>query len=203
MSSIHTPKEIRDHLIAVMSSEWFLKMQGLNNDIPFFICDYDPKYTVDIESGSSCVIAQVINSLSKKQVSVLNVNLFDLSIDLIKVRGIWERVIEKEDSLNKEQFKELIQGVVDTRDHLIPAISKTINANEHDVLLLTGVAEVFPFIRPDSVLNNLQNIAKTRPSLMMFPGRYHLSSDTGGDLILFGKVVHKYYRALNILEKKA
>lgn len=199
-----TPKEIRDHLIAVMSTDWFLKMQGLNNDIPFFICPYQVQYAVEIEAGKTSVVSQITRSLSQQDIEVLSINMFDLSVELIQERGIWERLLEKELSISKAKFQELLQGVVDTQRHLIPAITAKMESEEHDILMLTGIGEVFPFIRSHNVLNNLQSKAKTRPTLMMYPGVYELSSETGGVLRLFDKLLDdKYYRALNILDKKA
>ena len=33
--------EIYEHLLAIISSDKFLRMQGLGNEIPFFICPID------------------------------------------------------------------------------------------------------------------------------------------------------------------
>ena len=64
---------------------------------------------------------------------------------------------------------------------------------------LTGVGEVFPYIRSHNVLNNLQSHAKLRPTVLFFPGRYVHSLEKGASLDLFG-ILHddKYYRAFNV-----
>ena len=38
-----------EHLLAVMSSERFLHMRGLNNDLPFYICEFPASQATDIE----------------------------------------------------------------------------------------------------------------------------------------------------------
>ncbi len=70
-----------------------------------------------------------------------------------------------------------------------------------DVMFITGVGEVFPYIRSHNVLNNLQSTAQDRPTVMFFPGTYTQSLETGASLDLFG-VLHddKYYRAFNIFD---
>ena len=68
-----------------------------------------------------------------------------------------------------------------------------------DILFITGVGEVFPYIRSHTVLNNLQSTAKDHPTLMFFPGEYTHSLETGASLDLFGRLHDdKYYRAFNI-----
>ena len=39
-TNIVSIKDIYDHLLRVISSNRFLKKQGLGNEIPFFICPY-------------------------------------------------------------------------------------------------------------------------------------------------------------------
>jgi hypothetical protein len=95
---------------------------------------------------------------------------------------------------------ELLQGVLDVELHLVPAIAaKMAQADEFAVLFLTGIGEIFPYIRSHNVLNNLQSTAKARPTVMFFPGRYTQSLEQGASLELFG-VLHddKYYRAFNV-----
>jgi hypothetical protein len=70
---------------------------------------------------------------------------------------------------------------------------------DFDVLFISGVGEVFPYIRSHNVLNNLQSSAKDRPTVMFFPGTYTQSLETGASLDLFGRLHDdKYYRAFNI-----
>ena len=100
----------------------------------------------------------------------MEINLYDLSIEILKDRGIWEQVLEMEASVSKDQLKELLQGVLDPEAHLVPAMAAKMASNEFDVLFLSGVGEVFPYIRSHNVLNNLQSTAKEKPTVMFFPG---------------------------------
>jgi len=96
-------------------------------------------------------------------------------------------------------LKELLQSVLDPENHLIPAIGEKMDEEEFDVMFITGVGEVFPYIRSHTVLNNLQSTAKDRPTVMFFPGEYKQSLEEGASLDLFGKLHDdKYYRAFNI-----
>ena len=184
-----------NHLYKLISSERFLKKQGLGNEVPFFICPYRPEEDVEMKR----LERQLIKQLDQHGVSILHINLYDLSIELLKERGIWDRILNAEQNVVKEKFKELLQGVLDPESHLIPAIARKMELTNFDVMFITGAGEVFPYIRTHNVLNNLQSTAKDKPTVLFFPGRYTHSLEGGASLDLFGRLHDdKYYRAFNI-----
>jgi hypothetical protein len=188
--------EIYTHLLAVISSDKFLKMQGLGNEIPFFICPFNSTKADKIYKE---VITPLVNQLAGRGVRVLRVDLYDLSIEILKERGIWEQTLQSEKEISKEELKDLLQSVLDPEHHLIPAIAKRMQETDFDVMFLTGVGEVFPYIRSHTVLNNLQSAAKEKPTIMFFPGEYSQSVEKGSSLNLFGRLLDdNYYRAFNI-----
>ncbi len=189
-----------NHLFAVISSQRFLDRQGLGNEVPFFICPFKPEESVAMER----LRRQLINRLAQAGVRILEINLYDLSVEIIKERGIWDQIVEIEGSVAKEQLKELLQGVLDPEAHLVPAIAARLARSDFDVLFLSGVGEVFPYIRSHNVLNNLQSTAKKQPTVMFFPGAYTHSLESGASLDLFGRLHDdKYYRAFNIFHCEA
>jgi hypothetical protein len=190
-----TFKDRYDHLLKIISSQRFLKMQGLGNEIPFFICPFDPSETIDMDRIGN----QLIKALQDKGIRILKINLYDLSIELLQERGIWQTILQMEDSMSKDELNEILQNVLDSETHLIPKIAKKMAEQDFDVLFITGVGEVFPYIRSHTVLNNLQSTAKRKPTLMFFPGEYRYSLEEGASLDLFGRLHDdKYYRAFNI-----
>ena len=104
--------------------------------------------------------------------------------------------------MSKDAFKEELQGIIDTKPVLIPAMVQKMAEAEFDLLLITGVGEVFPYIRSSNLLENLQIKAKDKPTLMFYPGQYKHSVEKGTSLVLFGTLEDdKYYRAFNILDR--
>ena len=184
-----------EHLMAVLSSQKFLNKQGLGNEVPFFIFPYEPKDELEIRA----MLPRLIRKLDEIDINILRIDLYDLSIEIIKKRGIWENILDTEDELSKVELKELLQGVLDVENHLIPAIKETMDQSQFDILFITGIGEVFPYIRSHNVLNNLQGTAKEQPTVMFFPGSYEHSLEDGASLQLFGRLQDdKYYRAFNI-----
>ncbi len=185
------------HLHKLISNDRFLTMRGLGNEVPFFICAYKPEESPDIQP----MIGQLANRLAENGVTALVVNLYDLCIELLVERNILDRILAIEAGTPKAQFKELLQGVLDPEKHLVKAIGNKIAAQPFDVLFLTGVGEIYPFIRSHNVLNNLQSTAKAQPTVMFFPGDYRQSIASGASLVLFDRLHDdKYYRAFDIFQ---
>lgn len=187
-----------DKLLTVASDDGFLANQGLNNEVPFHICPYDPAIQVDINQ----MVRQLKNDLQDKAVPVLEVNLYDLVVEILKQEGDWEWLLENEATMSRDELKEELQGVLDIESVITPAIAEIMQGADFKVLFLTGVGEVFPYIRSHNILNNLQKRAKEKPTLMFFPGSYQHSLESGASLVLFDSLQDdKYYRAFNILDR--
>jgi hypothetical protein len=190
--------ECQQHLLSVISSKPFLNNEGLNNEVPFHICPFDPIIAADMTHG----VKQLINELADQYVRVLEINIYDLVIEVLKSEGDWDWLMENEHSLTRDELKEELQGILDTESVLIPLIAEKMKASTFEVLFITGVGEVFPYIRSHNILNNLQRVAKKQPTVMFFPGKYQHSLASGASLKLFDKLTDdKYYRAFNILDR--
>ena len=189
-------KERAEHLFRVITSERFLTKQGLGNEVPFFICPFQACDGLSMNEDRKDLVARISNA----GVKVLDLSLYDLAIEILQEREILDEILEVEADSDKSEIKELLQGVLDPQTHLIPKIAEAIAATEHRVIFLSGVGEVYPYIRSHNVLNNLQSTAKVAPTVLFFPGSYTHALATGASLDLFGELHDdKYYRAFNIL----
>ena len=204
-----------EHLVKVISSERFLQMRGLNNDLPFYICEFRASEAVEMQRLQRQLINTLgnlsLSCLGGRGVKVLEINLYDLSIELLQAREgssegsrLWDEILTIEPDVDKDSLLELLQNVLGIEEYLIPAIGQRLRETAFDVLFLSGIGEVFPYIRSHNVLNNLQSTAKDKPTVLFFPGEYRHSLENGASLELFG-LLHddKYYRAFNIFETQA
>lgn len=178
------------HLFEVLSTDAFLNKQAIGGEVPFFISAYHPANQFKID--------KYVSSLKKKLethgIGILEINLYNLSIDILKERGKFDKILEKEKTMSKDKFLKLLQSMLDVETKIIPEIERLIIESDCKIMFLTGVGLVFPYIRSHNILNNLQRVAKTIPTLMFFPGEYD-----GSSLNLFGKLKDdNYYRAFNI-----
>jgi hypothetical protein len=181
-----------EHLFEQISNPVFLKMESIGGEVPFYITTHQAKNQNQVRQ----LIPALIKKLEAKGVNVLEINLFDLSIEIIRQEDDLEDFFEEENESSKSEFLELMQSTLDVETELMPAIAKKLKAKPYDVLFLTGVGEVFPFIRSHTILNNLQSVAKNAPTVLFFPGKY-----SGLSLVLFNKLKDdNYYRAFNLDE---
>jgi hypothetical protein len=179
-----------EKLYQIFINENFLSMKALGGEIPFYISSYNPNQEIKIFDE----VERLINRLKISGVSVYEINLFSLVIEMLKDRGILDKIIDKEADLSKDKLYKTLQGAIDTQKYLIPKIEELTTNNPSNIVFLTGIGQVYPFIRSHSILNNLQNSIKDRPTVMFFPGIYD-----GTSLSLFGKLKDdNYYRAFNL-----
>jgi len=187
------PKTIDDfeQIFSQVTTEKFLSMQALGGEEPFFIYSYDPSLQDLVSSETK----RLSKKISQKGHKVLVINLFDLVINLLKSRGMLDKVLDKETSLNKDKLFTTLQNMLDVETKIIPEIKKMVDAEHTAMVLIEGVGEVYPFIRSHTVINNIQKVIVDRPTLMFFPGKFD-----GHKLVLFNKVHDdNHYRAFNII----
>jgi hypothetical protein len=178
------------HLFEIISNDTFLNKQAIGGEVPFFISTYNPANQIKVE--------KYIDSLKKKLevngIAVLCINLYDLSLEILKERNIFNKLLEKESEMPKDKFLRQLQSALDVETKIIPIIEKLLVSFDCKVLFITGIGLVYPYLRSHNILNNLQRVVKTVPTLMFFPGEYD-----GSTLNLFGKLKDdNYYRAFNI-----
>lgn len=194
---------VEQHVLAVLSSDRFLRMEGLGNEVPFFIWPYPPEQELEVQSANSRIVDRLRTT---RGLSVLVVDLFELAVEVLEGRGgnMLERLEQIEPTRSRSAFRRDLQRMLDPEQHIVPAIERRIEAEAGvDLLVLTGIGRVFPFIRSHNVLNNLQVAVPDFPVLMLFPGEYSQTASLGSSLVLFNLLTDdQYYRAKNILEQE-
>lgn len=185
----------------VLRSERFLNMEGLSKEVPFFIYHYDPSWSLHVADMRE----RVTNKLRANDgLRIVEMNLYDLAVTLLKKRGVWEPLLALEPEMEKSEFREMLQGMLDPHDHLAPEIKHRLKDASADIVFLTGTGEVFPFIRTHTVLENLQSVVVGVPMLAWFPGTYEFTQSGGHQLRALNLVASdSYYRAKDILKQEA
>jgi len=179
-----------DHLFKVISKQGFLNKESLGGEIPFFISAYNAKQEIQVRES----ISLLKNKLSNHGIEVLEINLFELSCELLESNGGLERMYMVERAKGSQKFLRALQSALNIHEVLLPKIREIIESSNSQVYFLTGIGLVFPFVRSHNILNNLQSVAKESPTVAFFPGDYN-----GHTLNLFGLLKDdNYYRAFNI-----
>ena len=189
------------HVYRVLRSERFLKMEGLSKEVPFFIYHFPPSWALSVKEMRDRVHTKL---QSDDGLSIVEINLYELAVDLLKKRGVWDRLLGLEQTMDKAEFREVRQGMLDPHAHRAPAIRTHLEDQSSDMVFLTGIGEVFPIVRTHTVLENLQSVVVGRPMLVWFPGTYEYTQSGGHQLRALNlSASDSYYRAKDILEQEA
>ena len=178
------------HLFEIISNDTFLNKQAIGGEVPFFISTFNPANQIKVDK----YVESLKRKLEVNGVPVLCINLYDLSLEILKERNIFDKLLQKESEMQKDKFLKQLQSTLDVETKIMPVIEKLLISSDCKVLFITGIGSVYPFLRSHNILNNLQKIVKTVPTIMFFPGEYD-----GSSLNLFGRLKDdNYYRAFNI-----
>lgn len=189
--------ETYGRVLITLQNSLFLEKKGLANDLPFFICPYDPATEVRAKTLGQMFAKE----LEKKGISTLGLNLYDILISVLKADGYLDMLLEREGTIEREEFLETIQNLASPVEKIVPEIEALLTNSPPQILFLSGIGEVFPFLRPHSILSHLQAQLSDQLTVMFFPGDYSYTEAKGATLDIFGlKQEERYYRAFNIFE---
>lgn len=185
-----------DFLLDTISSKPFQAMEGLGNEAPFFICEFDVEETTEMYKAVKSLDVR----LAQRGIRIRHINLYDLCIEIIKNDGdLWDILKEEEATFSKDQLLDDFLGTFNAETQLPPQIANKTKDKDFDVLFITGVGEVYPYVRTHALLENLPAYVHRFPLVMFFPGKYIQTLHLGAMLKLFNRLNDgKYYRALNI-----
>jgi len=175
-------------LYDIFTNDDFLSMKALGGEIPFYITSYNPTQENEVFKE----IDRIEDRLKREAIKTIRIDLFKLSLEMLEKRKILNKIIQKEKTLTKTQLFKTLTSVLDV-NYIVKEIGKIAN-NDSKIVFITGIGQVYPFIRSHTILNNLQNQIKNKPTVMFFPGVFD-----GTSLSLFGELKDdNYYRAFNL-----
>ena len=184
--------ELEDRMISVEA----LTKYGTANDMKFYIFDYNPQDEYSIRNE--------IKKLKSRNQDIVEFDLYEMMLDIIEEQGYTEDVISAEKDYDKQHLlSEIFQPIlsVEEDDNEFLEKFKVVKDDGTKIILVTGVGKSYPVIRSHTILNNLQNIFKRNPVVMMYPGRYETKKAM--TLRLFDRLDDdNYYRAFPLVERR-
>lgn len=194
-------RETFDCAFRVLTSERFKKMEGLGNEVPFFVLRYKPDWepTVDEE------LSRLRRRLREERYRLADIDVFSLAVCIWKSSPFFEQMLSMEEALPPETFRDALSNVIDVEGFLAPAIKKAVDdvggEDSVDTVMLSGVHHLFPLVRTHLLLNCLQPLLGRVPLVVTFPGSYHQSPSTHSALVLFDQISQdNYYRAFDLVD---
>ncbi|MBT2268267.1 DUF1788 domain-containing protein [Rhodococcus erythropolis] len=186
----------------VMSSSEFLNMEGLNNEVPYFVLSYRTEEEPKVEAEH----IRLVQRLRTAGTTVADIDLYSLCVNLWQEAGIWEQMLEAEPALPKDVFAGPARNIASPEAHLSPRIADVVAGMvpNPQVVLLSGVGRLYPLVRAHTILNTLQPLLSDLPVVLVFPGSYRQSATQGSSLVLFDRLTDDdYYRAFDLIPQEA
>ena len=171
-------KKRLDNLRILIQQPDFLEGKGLSNKVNIRIFCYDPSEEMVVLH----FISQIKSDKSLK-CRLIECNMYEIFL------STYSKYLENISKMEEKEGSVFLLKKLHSKDYL-----KKMQYSPHsigDVLLLTGVGNVYPFIRANSLLEALQPIFNDIPILVMYPGSFD-----GDHLKLFDLLQPSdYYRA--------
>lgn len=173
-----------DALRTLIQSHGFLTGDGLSNEVNIRIFCYAAEDEMPVQH----FLRQLITDQSLN-CHLIECNLYQIFLSICKEMGIQDEIPVMENDEGSDFLLEQLQAFA-TPDAFVEKIQYSPH-RQGDVLLLTGVGDVFPFMRVHSLLEALQPHFSDIPILVMYPGTFDKSA-----LRLFDRLTpNGYYRA--------
>jgi hypothetical protein len=190
-----TIEERLDALEETIQSEEFLQGKGLGNEVPFWIFDYPPEKELLIRSR----IPKLKDNLKLKSINILEIDLYELCIEIVTAKIPMERIIQFETDKGSDKLLEKLRLMLKPANIQRNIQKKIDDFGDVNIIIITGVGKAWPLIRSHSILNNLQPVVDDMPLILFYSGKY-----SGLDLSLFGKFKDgNYYRAFRLVDDSA
>ena len=181
-------KERLDSVRELIRQEAFIEGKGLSNEVNIRIFCYNPE--------DEMIVKRFITQITTDPTMtcrIIECDLYKIFLEACEEIDILEAIPDMEETEGRAFLLEQLHATVG-EDEFIDKMQYAPH-QKGDVLLLTGIGEVFPFMRVHSLLEALQPHFSDVPILVMYPGEF-----TGYTLKLFNRLKpNDYYRAFNII----
>ena len=193
-----------NQILPKITSDSFLKGQGIGNEVAFHIFDYPAEDELRVREHIRFLLDQVPKK--KPGLRLMHINLLDFLVDSLRDRKLLDQALELQRTKGDEALTKALRGVLH-EEKIAKRFGEVARPEEHDLVLVSGVGSAYPLMRSHTLLNNLHSILGQTPLVLFYPGRYDKMT-----LRLFGKTglaggptedrrkPANYYRAFRLID---
>ena len=181
-------KQDLDRIKGRISDANFLANKGLSNEVGIHVLQYEPQHELIVRD----YIERLVNTPSDEY-RVIERDMYKILLEILEEKRVLGTVSSLEEKKGKDYLLAQLQKIATQEAFLAKMKYKP---HEHgDVLFLTGIGKVYPFMRSHKMLDSMQQEFSDIPIVMFYPGEFN-----GQSLNLFSKFHDgNYYRAFNLL----
>lgn len=176
-----------DNLKKVIQEDDFLQGRGLSNEVNIRMFCYSPKKEMAVR-----YFTEHLNN-DELTCNVQIVDLYEMFLGICKEEDILDDISDMEKEDGKKYLEEQLNNIIDSKvmaEYIVDHFDE-----RNDLLMITGVGKVFPFMRVHALLNALQEDFNKKPIVVLYPGAFD-----GHYVKLFNQLKpNEYYRAFNMI----
>ena len=177
-----------DDLKRLIQSQEFLEGKGLSNEVNIRIFCYEPQKEMTVRHFTEKLVSD--SSLTCR---LREYNLYKVFLSICDDKRITTRIPQQEEKKGTKFILGQLTRMANNEAFVDKMMAEM--SSEDEVILLTGVGEVFPFVRVHALLDAMQPHFGDKPILVMYPGTFD-----GRYVKLFDKLKpNPYYRAFNVI----
>jgi len=182
-------KQELDRIKDRISDPNFLANKGLSNEVGIHVFCYDPKDEIVVQDYIRRLKAE-----TNTPYRIIECDLYEIFLSLLEDKRILRSVPGLEDKRGKDYLSIQLQKIA-TPEMLLAKMNYSPHVKGQDVLFMTGIGKIHPFIRSHKMLDSMQYLFEDIPIVMFYPGSFN-----GQTLSLFNEFLDgHYYRAFNLL----
>jgi len=191
-----------NQILPRVTSPAFLSGQGIGHEIACYIFDYPATDELKVREHIHFMMDRFESHHS--DLRVLHLDLFDVVIDYLKKRALFEKVLKMQEAKGDSAVLRSLRGPL-AAEKIRDFIAEEYKPRDQDLLLLSGVGSVWPMLRAHGLLNCLHTVIGKAPLVMFYPGTFD-----GTTLTLFGRITvgvpgpgtGPYYRAFTLVPRE-
>ena len=181
-------KQELDRIKARISDADFLANKGLSNEVGIHVFKYAPQHELIVRD----YIERLVSTPSDDY-RVIERDMYKILLEVLDEKRVLGTVPGLEEKKGKDYLLAQLQKIA-TQEAFLAKMKYEPHVRG-DVLFLTGIGKVYPFMRSHKMLDSMQQVFSDIPIVMFYPGEFN-----GQSLILFDKFHDgNYYRAFNLL----
>ncbi|WP_202804129.1 DUF1788 domain-containing protein [Ligilactobacillus ceti] len=171
-----------------MSDEDFLHGKGLSNEVNIRMFTYDPQDEMEVR-----YFIEQLKSDTHLKCNIKEYNLYSIFLGICEDKKLLHKIPDMEAKKGSDFLLSKILKFSTTKAFIDKMQDE--DRQHGDVIFLTGVGEVFPFMRVHSLLEEMQVAFDDVPIIVMYPGEFN-----GREVVLFNEFkANEYYRAFNLI----
>ena len=177
-----------DRLKQTISEQDFLEGKGLANEVNIRIFSYDPEDEMIVRN-----FVERLTSDDNLPCNLIEYNLYKIFLSICEDKRILDKIPQQEEKKGKDFIYNQLTKMADNEAFVKKMYYEPQKTG--DVILITGVGEVYPFMRVHSLLEAMQPYFGAVPIVVMYPGEYD-----GRNVKLFKLLQpNPYYRAFKTI----